>query len=56
MADALKKLNVDPKKGLSSNEVSKRLKTYGENSLQEKKEALFKKLLKFFWGPIPWMI
>jgi H+-transporting ATPase len=56
MADILKKLNVDPKKGLSSQEASKRLKIYGENSLQEKEEPLIKKLLKFFWGPIPFMI
>jgi len=44
------------KKGLSSEEAQKRIIEYGENSLEEKKESLLKKLFSFFWGPIPFMI
>ena len=51
-----KEYKVDPKVGLSSREVAKRLEKYGENSLEIKKESIFHKLLAFFWGPIPWMI
>ena len=43
-------------KGLSSEEARQRLKKYGYNEISEEKEGLFKKFLKFFWGPIPWMI
>lgn len=56
MNDILKKLDADPKKGLSSSEAATRLKTYGENSIEAKKESIFKKLISFFYGPIPWMI
>lgn len=54
--EVLKRLNVDQKKGLSSDEAKKRLLEYGENLLQEKKQSWLKRLLTFFWGPIPWMI
>jgi H+-transporting ATPase len=54
--DTIKSLNTDTKIGLKSQEVASRLTTYGENSLENKKESIFKKLLAFFWGPIPWMI
>jgi H+-transporting ATPase len=54
--DALKELNVDPKKGLTSAEAEKRLEQYGENALSETRESKWKKLFSFFWGPIPWMI
>mgnify|MGYP000888368211 CR=1 FL=1 len=43
-------------KGLSSEEARHRLKKYGYNEISEEKEGLVKKFLKFFWGPIPWMI
>ena len=52
----VKELNTDMKNGLSSEEAKARLEKYGPNSLEEKKESLLKKLLSFFWGPIPWMI
>jgi len=54
--DLLRELNVDMKKGLSSEEVQKRQKIYGKNIIEEKEESSFKRLLKRFWGPIPWMI
>jgi len=43
-------------KGLSAEEVSKRLKDYGYNEITEKKVSPFLKFLTYFWGPIPWMI
>ncbi|MFX1573651.1 MAG: HAD-IC family P-type ATPase, partial [Promethearchaeota archaeon] len=42
--------------GLSSSEALNRLQKYGPNEIPEKKESLFLKFLRNFWGPIPWMI
>ena len=47
---------VDPEKGLSQDEVRKRLERYGPNAIPEKEETFWQRLLKRFWGPIPWMI
>ena len=54
--DVLHTLNVDPQKGLSTQDAKKRIEQIGENSLEEKKRSLWKMILPFFWGPIPWMI
>ncbi|MGD2169045.1 MAG: plasma-membrane proton-efflux P-type ATPase [Chlamydiota bacterium] len=54
--EVLQEMEVDPKKGLSPDEASKRLKKYGKNILSEDKKSAWKKLLAYFWGPIPWMI
>jgi len=54
--DTLKKLSTDSEKGLTSEDAKKRLLEYGQNSIEEKKESIFKKIFSFFWGPIPWMI
>ena len=54
--DVLDQYKTDLKTGLSHDDVEERLKRYGENSLSEKKESIWKKLLMFFWGPIPWMM
>ena len=59
-----KKANVDElliklsanKDGLSSSEAEKRLQQYGANEIQEKKVNPLLKFLRYFWGPIPWMI
>ncbi|MBF8263295.1 MAG: putative cation-transporting ATPase [Parachlamydiales bacterium] len=56
VSDALEQFKVNPKRGLTTEDAAARLLQYGENVLQEKKEYWWKKLLAFFWGPIPWMI
>ena len=42
--------------GLTSDEARARLEQFGENALEEKEKNPLKEFLKFFWGPIPWMI
>ena len=54
--EVLQKLNVDPSKGLSQEEVQIRLQKYGLNEFEEeKKETLFKKILHHL-SEIPTMI
>jgi H+-transporting ATPase len=52
----IKEQNSNKQTGLSSDDAKTRLEKFGFNSMEGKKESLFEKLLKFFWGPIPWMI
>ena len=54
--EILKLLDSSSEKGLSAAVVESRLKEYGPNSISENKESTLLKLLRFFWGPIPWMI
>ena len=42
--------------GLSSSEAASRLEQYGPNEIAEKKANPIIKFLRYFWGPIPWMI
>lgn len=42
--------------GISTEEVQKRLEKYGQNAIQEKKISPMMRFLRYFWGPIPWMI
>lgn len=42
--------------GLSDDEAKERINQYGPNALQVQEESRWKKLLSYFWGPIPWMI
>jgi H+-transporting ATPase len=42
--------------GLDSSEAHKRLEQFGPNEIIEKKVNPFVKFLRYFWGPIPWMI
>lgn len=59
-----KKTNVDDifqkfsssREGLTGAEAASRLEKSGPNAIEEKKENLILKMLKYFWGPIPWMI
>lgn len=52
----LQEQKVDPEKGLSQSEAERRLGQFGENCLEEERVSMGKRLLSFFWGPIPWMI
>ena len=42
--------------GLTADEAKQRLATDGPNVIQAHEESRWKKLLSYFWGPIPWMI
>lgn len=53
---ALKELKSDSTKGLSAAEVEARRNKYGYNEITSKETSVLFKLLKNFWGPIPWMI
>ncbi|MFP3220644.1 MAG: HAD-IC family P-type ATPase, partial [Candidatus Marsarchaeota archaeon] len=53
--EVMKELNTSPS-GLTSEEVAKRLKEYGYNEIEEKKENPVLRFLKKFWGLVPWML
>jgi H+-transporting ATPase len=55
VADLMKKLSSSSE-GLSSSEAKKRVEKYGFNEIPEKKVSPLLQLLRYFWGPIPWMI
>ncbi len=42
--------------GLSNDEASKRLQDYGSNEISEERINPLVKFLKYFWGPMPWLI
>ena len=52
----LKMLDVIAEKGLSKTEANKRIEKYGYNAIEEKEESVWHRILRRFWGPIPWMI
>ncbi len=47
---------TDRSTGLNAAEAARRLEQYGPNALVEKRVSLIRRLLGYFWGPIPWMI
>jgi len=47
---------TDLARGLTSEEAAKRLEEYGPNALKEQHTTLLQRLIRYFWGPIPWMI
>ena len=51
----LEKLSTS-RDGLSSSEAARRLQQYGRNEIQEKRQSRLVAFLRYFWGPIPWMI
>ena len=55
VAELLKRLSTT-EKGLSPSEAAKRLQQYGPNEIVEKKRSAIVAFLRYFWGPIPWMI
>jgi len=42
--------------GLSDEEAERRLRIYGLNVIEEKKESPVLEFLKRFWGPMPWLL
>ena len=42
--------------GLTAAEAARRLAEYGPNALEDKTESKWRRLLNYFWGPLPWMI
>jgi len=56
IAEVMASLATDPHKGLETKVAKERLAKYGPNALEEKKTSEWVVFLRFFWGPIPWMI
>jgi H+-transporting ATPase len=54
--ETLKSLNVDAGRGLTEDGAARRLAQSGANEIREKEEALWHRIFRRFWGPIPWMI
>ncbi|MGA8258900.1 MAG: plasma-membrane proton-efflux P-type ATPase [Arenicellales bacterium] len=46
----------DIQHGLTQIEAQQRLERIGPNALKEEKQNPLRRLLGYFWGPIPWMI
>ena len=42
--------------GLTQEEAAQRLARFGKNTLAERRISPFARIVRFFWGPIPWMI
>ena len=55
IASAFDKTNSS-KKGLSSDEATRRLAQYGPNALEDRTESKWHELLSYFWGPLPFLI
>ncbi len=55
LAEVEKRLSASTD-GLTQAEATKRLAQYGPNEIEEKKTNALLKFLRYFWGPIPWMI
>jgi H+-transporting ATPase len=54
--EAVDRLGVNPARGLSQHQVEARLEQHGPNEIPEKEEPFTRRLLRRFWGPIPWAI
>lgn len=55
VGDLVKRLDAS-EKGLANDEAAHRLQAEGPNALPEKRQAFWIRFLRYFWGPIPWMI
>lgn len=47
---------ADPDNGFTNKEAEKQREKFGKNKIEEESESWIKRLLKHFWGPIPWML
>jgi H+-transporting ATPase len=56
VSEVLAALSTDAQKGLDAKAAADRLSQYGLNALEEKKTSQWIVFLRYFWGPIPWMI
>ncbi|MDX2368407.1 MAG: plasma-membrane proton-efflux P-type ATPase [Colwellia sp.] len=56
ISDSLDDFNVQLDCGLSKSEAKIRLERFGPNKITEKEESILHRILRRFWGPIPWMI
>lgn len=54
--DALLERLACGRDGLTDAEAQRRLQQIGPNRLPEQHESVLRKLLHYFWAPIPWMI
>ncbi len=52
----LRELDTDAAQGLTSAEAARRRTRFGYNEIPERDEALWHRIFRRFWGPIPWMI
>ena len=55
VADVLKRLDT-AEGGLESSEAARRLRQFGPNEIAEEKRSAIIAFLRYFWGPIAWMI
>ena len=55
VAEILTRLSTT-EKGLRSSEAAMRLQQYGPNTIAEEKRSAILAFLRYFWGPIAWMI
>ena len=54
--ETLRAFGVAVATGLSETAATENLGRYGYNEIEEKEEPLWHRILRRFWGPIPWMI
>lgn len=54
--DVAKALQCDLTTGLDQQDVERRRQYFGFNEVSSQEEALWHRVLRRFWGPIPWMI
>lgn len=55
-SDLLDDFHVEFDRGLSTSEAKIRLERFGPNKITKKEESILHRILRRFWGPIPWMI
>ena len=54
--DSIKLPAADLERGLTTEQVEALQREHGLNEIPEKEESFFSRLIRRFWGPIPWMI